>query len=58
MKTIEQIVEKYYDKMLDELIGMNDDMLYDLLVEVQTIEGKTIRISWLERDKRLEAKGQ
>ena len=53
MKTLEQIVDNHYNKIFNETLDVIGDDLYDLVVEVKTLDGKTIRVSWLERDKRL-----
>lgn len=54
--TIEQIIDKHYDALFEELIHseyMGDD-LYELLIEVKTAaDGKTIRRSWLDRNEML-----
>lgn len=53
MKNIQDIVEKHYDQMFDELMKIIGDDLYDLTVEVITTQGTQVRISFKERDDRL-----
>ena len=53
MKTLEQIVDNHYNEIFNKTLDVIGDDLYDLVVEVKTLDGKTIRVSWLERDKRL-----
>ena len=53
MKNAQNIAEKHYDKMFDELIKILGDDLYDLVVEIITISGTQVRISLKEKDNRL-----
>ena len=53
MKNTQDIVEKHYDQMFDELMKIIGDDLYDLTVEVITTQGTQVRISYKERDDRL-----
>ena len=50
---IQDIVEKHYDEMFDELMEIIGDDLYDLVVEVITTQGTQVKISFKERDDRL-----
>ena len=51
---VEKIVDKYYRLMFQELMDEVGDDLYEFMIEVGTArDGKTVRISWLERNKML-----
>jgi len=50
MKTLEKVVQSSYDNVFDWICKNIDDDLYDLVVEVKTRSGKTIRISWHDRE--------
>jgi hypothetical protein len=50
---IQNIVDKHYNKMFDELIELLGDNFYDLTVEIIDLDGLTVRKSWRERDERL-----
>ena len=51
---IEDIVDNHFNDMLDEILDLHDDDLFELVVEIQTeVGGKTVRRSWLDRNKRL-----
>lgn len=50
---IQNIVDKHYNKMFDELIELVGDNFYDLTVEIIDLNGLTVRKSWRERDERL-----
>jgi len=53
MKTIEELIDKHYDELFDEICKLNDD-LYELVIEYKEAStGKMIRRSWLDRDKML-----
>ena len=47
----EKTISEAYNKLLDKILN---DEVYDLVIEYKDMEGKTIRLSWRERDKRLE----
>ena len=50
---IEQLIDKHYDQLFDEVIHDFDD-LFDLVIEYKSLgTGKTIRRSWKDREKRL-----
>jgi hypothetical protein len=51
-KTLEEIVEKHYEELFREIVAL-DDNLYDLVVQYKGEDGKTIQISWLDREARL-----
>jgi len=51
MKNIQEILDKHYDEMLDELFTLNDTNLYEFKIEVKlSADGTTIRRSWKDRD--------
>lgn len=50
---IQNILDKHYNKMFDELIELLGDNFYDLSVEIIDLDGLTVRKSWRERDERL-----
>lgn len=53
MKTIESIVDKYYEKLFDEITSLVDD-IFELKIEYKdTLQGKTIIRSWKDREERL-----
>lgn len=54
MKNIQDIVDKHYDQMFDELIEIVGDNFYDLTVEIIDLQGLTVRRSWREREENLE----
>lgn len=54
MKNIQDIVDKHYDQMFDELIELVGDNFYDLTVEIIDLQGLTVRRSWREREENLE----
>lgn len=54
MKNIQDIVDKHYDQMFDELIEIVGDNFYDLTVEIIDLNGLTVRRSWREREENLE----
>lgn len=45
--------ERAYHKLLDQIIDEIGDDMEDVVVQVTTLEGETIRFSWKDRDKRL-----
>ena len=54
--TIEEIVDKHWDEMFEELIKADcvGDDLWELLIEVRTAsDGVTIRRSWKDRNEML-----
>lgn len=54
--TIEQIVDKHYKQLFDELLECDEagDGMTELLVEVKVaVDGKTIRRSWQDRNEML-----
>lgn len=51
--TVEQILHNHYDQIFDEIVSSQDDVMYDLAIEYKDIQGKTVRISWLDRENRL-----
>ena len=54
--TIEEIVDKHWDAMFDDLIDAPacGDNLWELIIEVKTqTDGKTVRKSWRDREDRL-----
>ena len=54
MKNAQDIVNKYYLQMFDELVDNLDDDLEELLIEVKVSStGETIRRSWADREKML-----
>ena len=59
MKNVLQIVDKYYDKMFHELTEVDNDDLYELVIEVKlSRDGTTVRRSWKERNEMLEEEGR
>lgn len=57
-KNIQDIVDKHYDQMFQELIELVGDDFYDLEVDVIDLNGLTIRRSWREREERLNESSQ
>ena len=54
--TIAEITEtlnEAYEHLLHELFTYGD-YTYDLIIEYQDVDGKTIRMSWQDRDHRIE----
>lgn len=51
--TIQEIVEKHYNEMFSEVLEDIGDEMFDIVVEVKTLGGQTVRMSWADRDKRL-----
>lgn len=51
--TTEEIVEKHYQELFDELIDVIGDDTYEILIEVKTYGGLTVRKSWRDREKNL-----
>ena len=47
-----EMVNIAYEKLLHELFKLGDYM-FDLRIEYQDIDGKTISMSWQDRDKRI-----
>ena len=47
-----EMVNIAYEKLLHELFKLGDYM-FDLRIEYQDVDGKTITMSWQERDKRI-----
>ena len=54
MVTLEKLVDKHYNQIFDKTLEMIGDDLYELVIEIKTYDGKTIRRSWIERNKMLE----
>jgi len=50
IKNIQDIVDKHYAEMFDEVIEIMGDNLHELSVEIITLDGLSIRRSWLERE--------
>lgn len=50
MKNVQDIVDKYYDKMFNEVIKIMGDNFYDISVEIITLGGLTVRRSWKKRE--------
>jgi hypothetical protein len=50
IKNIQDIVDKHYDEMFDEVIEITGDNLHELSVEIITLDGLSVRRSWLERE--------
>jgi len=50
MKNAQDIVDKHYTQMFDEVIKIMGDNLHDLSVEIITLDGLSVRRSWLERE--------
>ena len=58
VKTTEELIDKYYEKMFDELIDIEGDNMTELLIEVRiATDGKTIRRSWHDRNEMLKEGG-
>jgi len=54
MKTVYDIISDGYDRILDELLKLDDaDDMHELKIVYESEDGTTITISWLDRDKRL-----
>ena len=54
MTTIEEIVNKHWDQMFHEVLKIEGDGLYELVIEVKIdYSGKTIRKSWKDRNEML-----
>ena len=53
MKSIEELIDDSYDKLFKKICEHSDSFC-ELLIEYKgTIDGKTIRRSWKDREKRL-----
>lgn len=50
---ITEVLNEAYEHLLHELFIFGDYM-YDLKLEYQDVDGKTIKMSWQDRDKRIE----
>ena len=50
---ITEVLNEAYESLLHELFTFGDYM-YDLKLEYQDVDGKTVRMSWQDRDKRIE----
>ena len=50
---VEDIVHEHFDMIFDEVIEVVDDRLYDLVVEIKLDDGRTVRKSWMDRERRL-----
>jgi len=49
--TIEELVDKHYDELFQELVDNEGDDFYNITIEVVTMTtGKTIRRSWRDRE--------
>jgi len=58
MRTIEELIDKHYEELFDEICKIHDD-LYELCIEYKEIStGKTIRRSWVERNKILKEENE
>jgi hypothetical protein len=51
---MEEQVDKHWEELFKWICDNEGDILYDLVIEVSSIEGKTIRRSWRDRDKWIE----
>ena len=47
-----EIINEAYEKLLHELFTLGDYM-FDLKIEYQDVDGKTVTMSWQDRDKRI-----
>jgi len=52
-KTIEEVVQNHYDQIFNECMKIIGDDMFDIVVEVKDFSGKTIRVSWEDRNKAL-----
>ena len=50
---ITEVLNEAYENLLQELFTFGDYM-YDLILEYKDVDGKTVRMSWQDRDKRIE----
>ena len=51
--SIEEIVYKHWDEMFDEILKEVGDSMWEILIEIKTDDGHSVRKSWRDRDKRL-----
>ena len=52
-KTIEQLIDQYYEEMFKQLCDEGHDF-YDFVIEVRIgADGKTVRRSWRDREEML-----
>ena len=51
--TIQELVEKHYGELFTESIEIEGDGVVEILVEIKTLDGVTVRQSWSDRNKRL-----
>ena len=59
MKNIQQIVDKHYDQMFHELVQVDDDSLYEFVIEVKLSNGgTTVRRSWHDRNEMLKEENE
>ena len=53
--TLEQLIDKHWDKLFDETLEVIGDGLTELLIEIRVAgDGKTVRRSWKDREKMLQ----
>lgn len=57
-KTLEDFVFKAFEKLFNETTKTIGDDMSDIIVEVQTFDGITVRRSWTERNERLGKDGR
>jgi hypothetical protein len=53
MKTLEGIIDDHYDEIFKETIDVIGDDIHELLIQITTLDGKTITRSWIDREERL-----
>jgi hypothetical protein len=51
------IVEKHYQQLFSEIVKVSGDEIEDLVVLYTDYEGRTVRVSWKEREQRLTERG-
>jgi len=57
-KTLEDVVFKAFEKLFNETTKTIGDDMSDIIVEVQTFDGITVRRSWNDRNDRLRKDGR
>jgi len=51
---VDKHVLEHYDQLFDWLCQNEDTNIYDIVVEVKLMDGRTVRQSWRDRELRLQ----
>jgi len=52
---MEKQIDKHWSSLFRWICDHEGDVLYDLVIEVTLLDGKTIRKSWRDRENRIES---